>query len=99
MKLKIKSINKTVAATGTPEQLSKDPIITSNAKIKALTTNTGNVFIGDSAAQDYPLAPGSELLLTDLFSKSGVDEIDLAEVYCKVSTNGNGVAIIYGAKK
>jgi len=98
MKLKIKSITKTVAATGTPEAISANKITTSNAKIKALTTNGGPVFIGDSASQDYPLAAGQELLLTDLFSKSGVDEVDLAEIYCKVGTNGNGVAVIYGIK-
>lgn len=98
MKLKLTSFTKTVAATGTPEQLIKAPTITSNAKIKALTTNATPVFIGDSAAQDYPLSAGQELSLADLFSKSGADEIDLSEVFCKVGTNGNGVAVIYGKK-
>lgn len=98
MKLKIKSIAKTVAATTTPEPISSTRIITSNAKIKALTTNATPVLIGDETSQDYPLSAGQELLLTDLFSKSGVDEVDLSEIYCKVGTNGNGIAIIYGIK-
>lgn len=98
MKLALKSFTKTVASNATPEQLVKANLITSNARIKALTTNTNPVFIGDSSAQVYPLAAGQELPLNELFSKSGADEVDLSEVYCKVTTNGEGVAIIYGAK-
>jgi len=99
MKLKIKSFNKTVAASATPEQLTKDKIITSNARIKALNTNTNPVFIGGEDAQTYPLIANQELALNELFSKSGADEVDLSEIFCKVTTNGEGVAIIYGDKK
>lgn len=99
MKLKLKSFNKTVAAAATPEQLIKTPLITSNARIKALNSNTNPVFIGGDDAQLFPLLANQELSLNELFSKSGVDEVNLQEVYCRVTTNGEGVSIIYGSKE
>lgn len=98
MKVKLKSMAKNVAATGTPEALANQSIITSFLRIKAKIANTQPVLIGDSAAQDYQLAPGAELNLSEILSKSGADEVNLADIYVKVGVNGEGVTVLYGTK-
>jgi len=83
---------KTVAAAATPEVLSS-AIQARGVKIKALTTNTGLVFVGNSAAMTastgYPLSAGQELRLSDL----GLT--DLSKVFIRVAANGEGVACVY----
>lgn len=98
MKVKLKSAAKNVAATGTAEPLMPNTTITSFLRIKAKIANTQPVLIGDSSAQDYQLAPGAELNLSEILSKSGVDEVNMAEIYVKVGVNGEGVTILYGTK-
>lgn len=98
MKVSLKTLIKNCAAAVTPEQLSVERKITSFVRIKARTTNTNPVFIGNKDSQDYPLTAGQELPLNEILSKSGADEIDLSEVWLKVTTNGEGVAVIYGTK-
>lgn len=87
-------INKTVAATGTPEAISGSANKVESVLIKALkgraTANTGVVYIGFSATNDaqlHALAPGEEMTLTAPDGK----KIDTAAIYIDVATNGDGV--------
>jgi hypothetical protein len=92
----MKSFNKTVAASGTPESVSKPQLLTNSAKIKALAGNTNKVFVGDASGQTYELSPKEEVSITEIFEKDGGSaDIDLAEVFIRVTTNGEGVCVIY----
>ena len=88
---------KLVAAAGTQLPLLAAKKLVWKCKIRALTTNAGAVFVGDStvdAATGYPLAAGVELDLDDLLGESG-DIIDLSKIYVDAATNADGVAFIY----
>lgn len=79
---------KTIGSSGTSEELSVSTIIRS-VTIKALSTNTGNVYVGGSAvssANGFPLeAKGSVSLDID----------DLNDVFIDVDNNGEGVSFIF----
>ena len=95
MKLKLNALIKTIASSTTPEPLSSVRNASGFIKIRALSTNTGVVRIGDSATQAFPLAAGEELPLSEIMTASGgADELDLADIYCDVDVNGEGVAIL-----
>lgn len=95
MKRKLKSLSKTVAASGTPERLSPIKRSSTFIKIRALNTNTNPVFIGDESSQVFPLSAGQELPLSEILTASGgTDSLDLFDIFCRVTTNGEGVAII-----
>lgn len=99
METKIKSFVKNVALAATPEALSANRLASDFIKIKAKTTNTNPVFIGDSASQDYPLTAGQELSLAEILENNGKNAIlDLAKIYCKVTTNTEGVQVIYAVR-
>ncbi len=92
----MKSFVKNVAATLTPESLSSLQILTNSCKVKAKSTNTGSVFIGDDITQVYELKASEEVSITEIFEKDGGSaDIDIKELFCKVSTNGDGVCVIY----
>jgi len=78
----------TVAAAGTAEALAGSQALTSGVLVKALSTNTGNVYVGDASvdsADGLLLAPSEEVFLE-------IDNLD--EVYIDVDTNGEGVSYI-----
>lgn len=93
----VKSINKSVAAVLTPEPMAESHTPVSGIKIKARTTNTQVVYIGGPDAQLYPLGPGQELDLSQLMQgiSKGQSAVDLAQVWVKVSVNGEGVGAVY----
>ena len=97
--MELKSFDRTVAATGTPEKLNpttSEEIRASRIILKAISTNTGNVFVGDASGQTYPLAPGAELQLPEMPSVNNKgSQYSMREIYLKVSTNGNGVHVLY----
>ena len=77
-----------VAAAGTAEQLGSG-IINGPVMVKALTTNTDLVYIGNVAgdvadSNGLPLAAGDAVI----FNQVG----NLAEIWVDVAVNGEGVA-------
>lgn len=92
----IKSNQKTVAAAGTPEALGTGQA--RNLIIRALSTNTNPVYIGASGVSSTTgftlTATGPFLDLSSLFG-SDQGTFDLAAIFCRVTTNGEGVAFTY----
>ena len=79
---------KTVAAAGTEEALGSSTTLTSGVRIKALSGNTGNVFVGANpvtSSTGFVLEPGEEAF---------IEVANLATVYLDVATNGDGVSYI-----
>lgn len=88
---------KLVTTAGTAVALSATKKLLSKVKVRALTTNTGAIFIGDStvsASVGYPLAAGVEIDLDDLLSNNS-DVIDLSKIYIDSAVDAEGVAFIY----
>ena len=99
MEAKIKTFVKNVTLAVTPEALQANRLTSDYIRIRAKTTNTNPVYIGDSASQDFPLSAGQELPLSEVLDRNGGSSlIDLAQIYCKATTNGEGVAVIYAVK-
>lgn len=95
----MKSFTKAVASSGVPEALQDSSLRSDSIKIKALSTNTMSIFIGDSGSQDYELAKGEVLDLSQVLAKNGgAVTLDMAKIYCKVGHNGDGVCVIYAAR-
>ena len=84
-------INKTVAATGTPEALAASSTLfqslTITANKSAQTANTSSSYLGSATSQDTPIAPGENITINAPEGK----RMDLADWYLKVGTNGDGV--------
>jgi len=81
---------KTVTTAGTAEALGAATTLYGDLHIKALSTNSGDVYIGDTAvtaANGFPLSSGDEVTIRIS---------DLATVYVDVDTDGEGVAYIGG---
>ena len=80
---------KTVTTAGTALALGTQ-IIAAPLLVKALTTNTGLMYVGNDGAGDvastngYPLLPGEEVLFEHVSS--------LASVFVDSAVNGEGVA-------
>lgn len=89
---------KTVAAAGTAEALLAGPtteIKVLSVTIKALSTNTGKVYIGDhtvAAANGFDLDPKDSL---DLATDRADRAIDLSKIFVDAAQNGEGVRFIY----
>lgn len=79
---------KTVASAGTAEALAASTQVESGIRIKALSDNAGDVYVGDAAVDSssgFPLSVGEEVFIE-------VD--DLAKIYIDAANNGDGVAYI-----
>lgn len=99
METTIKTFVKNIAASTTPEPLVDNRLTSDYIRIRAKTTNTNPVFIGDSSAQDFSLSAGQELPLSEVLSKTGGGSIlDMHKIYCKCTTNGEGVQVIYAVR-
>lgn len=99
----VKTCRRYVAAAGTPE-----PFETGNpafyrvlsVTIRAYTTNTDNLYLGDSnrvSATDYSyiLAPGESVSLSAGQDAYGKDRyIDLTKMWIDADTNDNGCCFI-----
>lgn len=86
--------NKTVAAPATPEALTASTTLVGSFLVQALSTNTDFVYIGDSAAQNYALAPGKGVEIHGDNLDHGTGAIlDISQFYCRVLVAGNGVSI------
>ena len=80
---------KTVTAAGTAEALATARQISSPLMIKALSTNTGLVYVGQvsgdvSSANGMPLSAGESVVLINVGN--------LAEIWVDSAVNGEGVA-------
>lgn len=104
MKLLIKSGQQAVAAAGTAEALTATAIDARKLRLKAPTSNTGNVFIGDStvdSATGFIMEPGdgvnvSDLLGSDYGSRYAESvSFDLSKVYVDAANNGDLVSFTY----
>lgn len=79
----------TVAAAGTAEQLGSQ-VIDAGLLVKALTTNTGLVYVGNDGAGDvsstngYPLAAGDQIIFEHVSN--------LKHIWVDSAVNGEGVA-------
>lgn len=84
---------KTVASSGTPEQLQASSQLVKCVKVQALPTNTDLVFLGDASNQNLALQPGySECIYGDNLDTGTAGLIDLAKIFVRVTVNGNGVS-------
>lgn len=85
---------KTVAATGTPEQLSATPTKARSLIITALEGNTGVVVIGGDNTVRAALASRNG---TPLAAKESIsyDVADLSSVWLDVTVSGEGVSFSY----
>ena len=79
---------KTVTTAGTRVALATTQAITSGVKIKALSANTGSIFVGNSSVSSsngFVLKASEEVFL---------EIANLATVYLDSSVNGEGVSYI-----
>ena len=97
--LTMESAIKTVTAAGTREPLATGRINDMRVRsvtIRALTSNGGNVYVGDSrvtsAAFAYILSPGETIAYQVSWEgwQHG-ESIDLADIYLDVAVSGEGV--------
>jgi len=79
---------KTVTSAGTAEALGSSTAIDS-ITIKALATNTGNIYVGSSSVDD------TNGFVLDAGDTVSLDIDNLADVYIDADTNGEGVSFIY----
>ncbi len=80
---------KTITAAGTAEVLASSRQVSSPLMIKALTTNTGLVYVGQdtgdvTTSTGMPLAAGESVVL--------INAGNLAEIWVDSAVNGEGVA-------
>lgn len=86
---------KTVAVVATPETLVASQRLVKSVAIQGLKTNTDFVYVGDSTAQNYALAPGKSLTIHgDALDHGGFAYLDLLSVYIKVDVGGEGVSFV-----
>jgi len=88
--------SKTVSTAGTGEKLVASSTIVTGVIIQAKEANTNPVFVGDSGV-DNTTSPQITLDAGEsvsIFPGEGFD-LDLAEFYVDVTTNGEGVDFLY----
>ena len=79
---------KTVAAAGTPEQLRGAQPLESGVTVKALTDNTGTVYVGSntvSSANGFTLEADEQIF---------IEISDTKHIWLDVSVNGEGVSYL-----
>jgi len=94
----LETYDKNVASAGTPEDIAKVSetgiILASDIVIKAKTTNTQNIFLGDATAQTWPMVPGESISISDFFRTSIEVEFDFKKAFIKVSVDGEGFHVL-----
>jgi hypothetical protein len=96
--MKTKSLKKTVATATTAEALSATSIRTAGAIVKAEASNTGIIYVGDSAvaaANGYELAAGEFVSFGDMESRGTDRDFDLDSIYIDASVSTDGVSVLY----
>lgn len=85
---------KTITAAGTREVLATQTEVLA-VTIKALSSNTGKVYVGDggvASTNGFPLDPRDSVSLS---TDDPEQAINLASIYLDVATSGEGVRYIY----
>lgn len=90
---RIRDGRKTVAAAGTPEQLTSTATRVRSLVVTAETDNTGLVAVGNSTCRATATTQRGVILSAG--GSVGVDIDDLSKVYVDASVNGDGVAYAY----
>lgn len=101
--MNITSYKRTVTTAGTAVRLATSSLKVQKAAIKALSTNSGLIYIGKTHnADDVSSSDGFELsakeaLSLDPYDVRGQDTvIDLYDIWIDAATNGEGVTVIFG---
>jgi hypothetical protein len=97
MKVRLKTIDKDVAAAATPERLVSDTLQVSGVRIRAKSSNTDSMFVGPVGEEDYELPPGEEIQLDVMMNNpgSGLGTIDLHAISIRAAVDGEGVSCAY----
>lgn len=93
--IKLKSIRKQVASTGTPEALSATSIKPGGLVIQAPTSNTNTIFIGNDTEQWFGLEPGELVDIVEVMHTFPFERFDMSEIYIRVSINGESAVALY----
>lgn len=100
MALKVTSFRKTVTTAGVAVPLSSANIFTESFVIRALSANTGVIYVGDSSSANS--TSGMFLAAGDANSKDAkpvtrgaLQKFNLKLVYINSSVNGEGVIVEY----
>ena len=94
--LKVIAEEKLVTTAGVRELLKDsrpNEVVVYTVTIKALSTNTGKIYIGDetvASTNGFPLDPRDSVTLN-----SEKANIDLSEIYIDSAVDGEGVRLIY----
>jgi hypothetical protein len=94
---KLVTAHKAVTTAGTRVALSATKKVVRKLKVRALTTNTGVIYLGDvtvASTNGYPLAAGVELDVTSIFPNDNC-AVDLNTLYIDAAVNGEGLAFTY----
>ena len=99
-KADIVSTSKTVASAATPEALVAAQLFSFDAVIQAKSTNTAIMTIGPcSGSQDFELAAGVAIAISDIFVNKVETAIDLNLICLDVGVNGEGANILHTVVK
>jgi hypothetical protein len=93
--LRTKKVIVTTAGTRVPLNATKKYV--NKLWVKALSTNTGLVFLGDVSVSSticFQLSAKEEIDLSTIYAKDNF-VIDLNEIYIDSAVNGEGVSIAY----
>ncbi len=97
---KVKSFAKTVSTAATAVPLSATALVVYECVIRADPENEGNIYIGDSTGQVYPIQPGEPFRIADLqytriSPRKNEPSVNLADVYIHSDFDGEGVYVAY----
>lgn len=88
-------VNKTVASSLVPEQITAVSQYVKSVAIQGLPTNTDFIYVGDRTRQLFAIAPGKSITIHgDGLDHGGYGEIDISLIFIKVSVNGEGASIL-----
>jgi len=96
-KRELRTFKKVVATAGTRVQLSTTVKHVVKLSVKALSTNTNLIYIGDNTVSNlvgYQLSAKEVMELSGVFAKDNFI-FDLSEIYIDSAVNGEGVTVSY----
>lgn len=92
----------TIDTAGTREAVSADALPVSAVVVQAPSTNSGNIFVGDStvsSSKGLALAAGESITITSSLVNGTHEELILSDIYVDTATNGNKVQVSYLARR
>ncbi len=95
MSFPFSSFVKLVTAAATPEQLVPEGMLVTSFIIRALSSNTGLVYLGDSLTESVTPV-GAELTADTPYAQSASKgKMDLHKIWVAVTVGGEGVSVAY----